>query len=159
MSAIVHSPSALRPLDLIRQALAWCQMQGIHCEIGEYGIEHTGHRWWLAPGKNCVDPLAAVVLFIQPRGKMMPEAAAEALGTHIAFTEGLSAGIERRVPSTGWTNTPRKQLFLDGFEAGVQLRMAFLTVVCARDNVRHRRDQPCPLCEEREITARDREPV
>lgn len=157
MSAIVHSPSAVRPIDLIRQAMAWCHMRGIHIEIGEYGIEHTGHRWWLTPGKNCVDPLGAVVLMVQPPVKALPEAAAVAMNTHVAFTEGLAAGIERRVPSMGWTNTPRKQLFLDGFELGVQLRISLLTVLCVEHNVRHRRTDPCPIHEELQIAARDRE--
>ena len=159
MSAIVHSPSALRPLDALRQAMAWCHMRGITVRIGSDGIEHAGHRWWLTPGSAECSPMAALVLQHQPPVCTMPEAPAVVLATHVSYVEGFDAGLERKTPSGGWLNSMRRQLYMDGWEFGSRIRQESMTVLCLEHGVRHRRCDPCPIHEENEITARDREPI
>lgn len=159
MSAIVHSPSALRPLDALRQAMAWCQMRGITVRIGSDGIEHAGHRWWLTPGSTECSPMAALVLQHQPPVCSMPEAPAVVLETHVSFVEGFEAGLERKTPSGGWLNSMRRQLYLDGYDLGSRIRTESLTTLCLKHGCRYRRIDGCTMCEEDLEAARNRSEV
>jgi hypothetical protein len=164
MPSILRSPSpSERPIDILRAAISWARLHGIHIELGAYNVDcgsmHERAAWWVTPGKNAVDPLGAVVLMRQPAARHLPDAPAEALGVHVAEVEGMAAGLDKQAPSGAWLGGLRRHEYLRGFETGVQLRMALLTAVCVPHNQRFRLTDGCPMCEEIEITALDREPV
>ena len=156
MSAIVTSPSVERPLTVVNQAVAWAKSRGINVRLGEYGIECAGkRRWWLMPGAAGCDPLGAVVLMRQPLPTTLPQALTAALNVPEAWIEGFNDGADKNRPAVRWLASPQRHLYLEAYEDGLSVRTAFLSALCVAHNVRHRRGEPCPMCEEQALAERD----
>lgn len=143
---------AKTPLDKVRASVHWAQ-QTLKLLIahGDYGVIPTSDEWVIddkrRPRRH-VSPLGAVVLAYQPDPATdMPDPAATALGVPFQWAEGFQDGFDRNLSGT-WLGSVSRRLYMEGVEAGMQIRFE-LTKVCDRCSTRHFREEPCPLCEER----------
>lgn len=140
--------------EMILAAVAEAERLGIRITHGDWGViygELSGE--WVVDQKRRqgpgVTPLGAVVLAHQPAGGIdMPHPAAEVLGVRIAWAEGFSDGFDAEA-SAFFLGSADRHAYLDGLEAGMELRFA-LTVRCDVCYTRHFRANACPLCLERQ---------
>lgn len=129
----VNTMSVAAPVETsqstIRRAVEWARARGIVVRPGSYGVTCTGASGWhLDTREDGCCPLGAIVLMLQPLTRSLPEAPAFALGVQIAWVEGFNAGVDRDDNTSSWLMTARRQLFLDGYGAGVLCRMNLQSV-------------------------------
>lgn len=151
----VRATVILQPtsLERLRETLDWAARLGYCVDVGgDYGVRSAvlcGERRWIRERtEGYVSPLGAVVLREQPRAIMMPEAAAEAMQVAVPWVIGFNDGSARVVPGGSWLAGFSADVYLAGYEAGVQVRDWIRSAYCAAHGCRYSRiGGACPSCE------------
>lgn len=156
--AVKPAPS---PLALLRVAVSWAQVEGIHVDaVASPGVICVSREsrvpWRKDPMVGHVSPIGALVLLRQPRTTHVWAACAEVLGGSLPFSEGAQDGISKAPPCAEKFGGAAP-LYLAGYEVGSRIRMDLMTVVCLGHGIRHPRDEKCPGCEEEQIEAAERD--
>lgn len=112
------------------EAVAAARGRGIWLRCGDIGVVAGLVDWRVDRGlrPHGVSLAGAVLLRLQPEpeeGEEPLAAAARALGVSLAWIEGAEAAWCREEMGVEWLGRPDADLYLDGYEAGAQVRHVF----------------------------------
>jgi len=134
MPEIIHAaPRDPEPIDILKSAVAWAKQAGHRVRIGSFGVSvastHGPRRWELDPLERDagVDPLGAVILWMQPPALDPTAAAAQALGVDAVWVAGLIAGLDLSPKESRWLQARCRGVYLKAFEMGALLRIHVLS--------------------------------
>ena len=118
------------PKTHLLEAVAAARGQGIRLRCGDIGVVAGLVDWRVDRGlqPHGVSLGGAVLLHLQPEpeeGEEPLAAAARALGVSLAWVEGAEAAWCRELMSVAWLARQDADVYLNGFEAGAQVRFAF----------------------------------
>lgn len=157
-ATIIQQPE---PYERLIESIDWAARLGYRVEVGgDLGIRHATirgeERWIRERSDGYVSPLGAVVLREQPRARMMPEAAADAMQVAVPFVVGCAAGYDRRAPEAAWLAGFSRATYMAGYEVGVRVRALILSAHCAKHGTQYSRvGGSCPRCDVDASTAWD----
>ena len=129
MSAIVHSPRAVEPVDLLKEAVAAAKEKGLRVRIGSAGVmpigTHGDVRWGLdeLERDTGVDVFGALLLMVQPPSIDPEEAVALALGVSRAWVDAFADGIALSPKDSRWIASPARWVYMHGYETGANFRI------------------------------------
>lgn len=125
ITPVLHSPT---PVDLIREAVNAATKAGVTVStVQSLGVHCTSTHapTWERDGRtDCVSPLGAVLLVMQPPVSDVDAAVAHALGVSTLWAIGFDDGCSKQPPSGAFAVGPAKLLYAQGFEAGTTFRAA-----------------------------------
>lgn len=134
MPAIVRSARVSPPpVEVIKDSVELARMQGLRVRIGSPGVvcvsTHGARHWEVDPLERdgAIDPIGAVLLAEQPPACELHDAARLALDVPRAWVDGVCAGMALEAKDPAWMASPKRNLFLHGFETGVTLRIHVLS--------------------------------
>lgn len=126
MSDISPATRPSDPVDLIRQAVNAADRMGITVStVQSLGVHCTSThapRWERDGRTDCVSPLGAVLLVMQPPVPDIDAAIAHALGVSTLWCIGFDDGQAKQPPSNAFAAGPARRLYAEGFEAGTTFR-------------------------------------
>lgn len=150
MPAILKATPTRNLLDVLRDACAYAAAHGIPVRIGEMGVHCVSGQnpcWAREPHADGVCPVGAAILKAQPDVRSRPAAAAIALEVHIAVSEGLQDGLNAEPKASSWVTSKRKDLYLYGYELGINFRIALLSRRCPVHGGYPLEFDGCPDCQ------------
>jgi hypothetical protein len=136
-------------IDVLRDACAYAAIHGIPVRIGETGVHCVSSQrpcWTRDAHADGVCPVGAAILRAQPDCTSQPAAAAIALEVHLAVSEGLQDGLNVQPKASVWVNGKRRDLYLYGYEMGVNFRIAILARRCDVHGGYPLEFDACPTC-------------
>lgn len=141
------------PRMKVLAAAAWARSEGLGLRFGgDLGVQKGGLSGAWVRDRRVVGGLTligAVLLSLQPEGSHDEDpnaAAARALGTPLAFVEGVDAGWTME-PGGFWLNHADAQHYRNGMDLGAEVRF-MASVVCPCGARRMKGETICPACDQ-----------